>query len=96
MAFKSWADVRAQHIERIGIERVAEQKARLSLRLQMQPLVEIRKDKQMTQSDVAQHMGITVGRVSQIESGEVAGIDVLERYARAIGGELTLSVAFDK
>ena len=95
MAFKKWDDVRAEHIERIGIERVAELKSRLSLRLQMQPLIEMRHRKSLTQSDVAQSMGVTVGRVSQIESGDVAGIDVLDRYARAIGGRLTLSVNFD-
>lgn len=94
VAFKNWNDIRAGHIERVGIERVAELKSRLSLRLQMQPLVEIRHRKSLTQSDVAQSMGVTVGRVSQIESGEVAGFDVLDRYARAIGGRLTLSVDF--
>jgi len=96
VAFKNWNDIRGEHIERVGIERVTELKSRLSLRLQMQPLIEIRHRKSLTQSDVAQSMGVTVGRVSQIESGEVAGFDVLDRYARAIGGRLTLSVDFDK
>jgi hypothetical protein len=30
---------------------------------------------------------VTVGRVSQIENGEVAGIDVLDQYVRALGGD---------
>jgi hypothetical protein len=34
-------------------------------------------------------MGFTVGRVSQIESGDISGIDVLDRYVTAIGGSST-------
>jgi transcriptional regulator with XRE-family HTH domain len=59
----------------------------------MQPLVDKRRSLHLTQKDVAEHMGITVGRVSQIEAGEVAGIDVLERYI-ALGGTLQLSASF--
>jgi transcriptional regulator with XRE-family HTH domain len=37
----------------------------------------------LTQREVAQAMGVTVGRVSQIENGELSGIDVLDRYITA-------------
>jgi hypothetical protein len=39
-------------------------------------------------------MGVTVGRVSQIENGELAGIDVLDRYVSALGGSLHLVASF--
>ncbi|MBI3685789.1 MAG: hypothetical protein HY241_00365 [Actinobacteria bacterium] len=39
-------------------------------------------------------MGVTVGRVSQIESGDVSGIDVLDRYVTAIGGLLEIVANF--
>jgi len=39
-------------------------------------------------------MGVTVGRVSQIENGELAGIDVLDRYVRALGGDLQIVTNF--
>lgn len=94
MAFRKWSDVRGDHIERIGIERAEELTARLSLRLHMQALVDMRKRRNLTQGDVAETMGVTVGRVSQIESGEVAGIDVLERYVSALGGDLQLTAIF--
>lgn len=94
MAFRKWTDVRSDHIERIGIERVAELTARLSLRLQMQALVDMRKRRRLTQGDIAESMGVSVGRVSQIESGDVAGIDVLERYVSALGGDLELTAIF--
>jgi hypothetical protein len=39
-------------------------------------------------------MGVTVGRISQIESGEVAGVDVLDRYVTALGGLLEIVANF--
>jgi transcriptional regulator with XRE-family HTH domain len=37
----------------------------------------------MTQQQVADRMGVTKGRVSQIERGKVSGQDVLSRFAIA-------------
>lgn len=39
-------------------------------------------------------MGVTVGRVSQVENGELSGIDVLDRYVRALGGDLRIVADF--
>ena len=39
-------------------------------------------------------MGITPGRVSQIERGEVATIDAIARYIEALGGRLELVASF--
>jgi len=39
-------------------------------------------------------MGVTVGRVSQIENGELSGIDVLDRYVTALGGLLEVVANF--
>ncbi|GGO81116.1 helix-turn-helix domain-containing protein [Nonomuraea cavernae] len=49
----------------------------------------------MTQQDIAQRMGVTKGRVSQIEQGKISGQDVLARYATALGGQLHQSIYFD-
>jgi len=40
-------------------------------------------------------MGVTKGRVSQIEQGKISGNDVLARYAAALGGRLRQSIYFD-
>ena len=48
-------------------------------------LAEMRERRGLTQRQVAQAMGVTGGRVSQIENGELAGIDVLDRYVSALG-----------
>jgi transcriptional regulator with XRE-family HTH domain len=39
-------------------------------------------------------MGVSVGRVSQIERGEVASVEVLGRYADAVGGRLRVVIDF--
>ncbi|WP_414635881.1 helix-turn-helix domain-containing protein [Amycolatopsis sp.] len=40
----------------------------------------------LTQQHLADRMGVTEGRVSQIEQGKVSGLDVPARYAAAISG----------
>ncbi len=40
-------------------------------------------------------MGVTKGRVSQIEQGKISGQDVLARYATALGGTLHQAIYFD-
>jgi transcriptional regulator with XRE-family HTH domain len=43
---------------------------------------------------VAEAMGVTVGRVSQIERDDVASVEVLRRYAGAVGGQLRVVIDF--
>jgi DNA-binding XRE family transcriptional regulator len=57
-------------------------------------LAEMRKRREMTQEQVAQRMGVSVARVSQIESGDVSTQDVLSRYVTALGGTLRLVADF--
>lgn len=47
-----------------------------------------RKAEHLTQSDVAERMGISQARVSELESADVSSLKVstLERYAEALGG----------
>jgi hypothetical protein len=40
-------------------------------------------------------MGVTKGRVSQIEQGKISGQDVLTRFAAALGGRLHQAIYFD-
>ena len=39
-------------------------------------------------------MGVTKGRVSQIESGQVSGTDVVARYVEALRGNLVMVAVF--
>ena len=57
-------------------------------------LADMRKRRGLTQEQVATRMGVTKGRVSQIEAGDVSTQDVLERYVAALGGTLKLIADF--
>jgi hypothetical protein len=46
------------------------------------------------QAQLAQAMGVTPGRVSQIERGELATIDAVARHVQALGGKLGLIASF--
>lgn len=58
-------------------------------------LAEIRHSRGLTQQQIAARMGVTKGRVSQIERGHIAGYGLLARYAGALGGRLRQSIQFD-
>jgi transcriptional regulator with XRE-family HTH domain len=58
-------------------------------------LAEARKARGFTQQQVADRMGVTKGRVSQIEQGKVSGQEVVARYATALGGRLHQAIYFD-
>ena len=58
-------------------------------------LAEIRRERGLTQQDIADRMAVTKGRVSQIEQGQISGHDVLARYAAALGGRLHQAIYFD-
>ena len=49
-------------------------------------LAEMRKRRGMTQEQVAARMGVSVARVSQIESGDVSTQDVLNRFVAPSAG----------
>jgi DNA-binding XRE family transcriptional regulator len=57
-------------------------------------LAEERKRHGLTQAQLAKAMGVTPGRVSQIERGELATIDAVARYVEALGGQLDLIASF--
>ncbi|MGW7067497.1 helix-turn-helix domain-containing protein [Streptomyces sp. NPDC054855] len=57
-------------------------------------LVEMRQERGYTQTQVAERMGVSKGRVSQIESGQVSGTDVMARYVEALGGNLVMVAVF--
>ena len=48
----------------------------------------------LTQKQVADRMGVSTARVSQIEAGDVSTQDVLTRYIAALGGTLKLIADF--
>jgi DNA-binding XRE family transcriptional regulator len=61
------------------------------------PVAELRKLRGQLQKDVAEHMGITKGGLSQIEASVDQGkvqVDTLSKLLAALGGRLVLSATF--
>lgn len=92
----AWGDIRAAHVERAGGEAVVDAgKRQMLAEVVGHRLAEIRRARGLTQQHVADRMGVTKGRISQIERGKVSGQDVLARYALALGGRLHQAIYFD-
>ncbi|TCO50810.1 helix-turn-helix domain-containing protein [Actinocrispum wychmicini] len=60
-------------------------------------LRELRKRAGFTQTELANAMGVSQARISQLERGDVQlfEVDTIRRYAAAIGGRLRIVVDFD-
>ncbi|MEV6844296.1 helix-turn-helix transcriptional regulator [Actinoplanes sp. NPDC051411] len=94
--YTRWADVRSRHIAASGGEEVVEaEKQELLAQVVGHRLAEVRRARGLTQQQVAERIGVTKGRVSQIEQGKVAGQEVVARYAKALGGRLHQAIYFE-
>jgi DNA-binding XRE family transcriptional regulator len=95
-SYVAWRDIRADHVERAGGEQAVEAgKQDLLAAVVGHRLADIRQTRGLTQQQIADRMGVTKGRVSQIEKGKISGHDVLARYAAALGGRLHQAIYFD-
>ncbi len=90
-----WSDVRPQVVAELGGEEVvAAARHRQQAYIDAYRLAERRSALGLTQAEIAERMGVTKGRVSQIERGEVSTVDVIARYVQAIGGQLQIAAVF--
>lgn len=86
---------RAAYIERVGGPEEAERRRKeLMARQTGCRLAEERKRHGITQAQLAETMGVTPGRVSQIERGQLATIQAVAGYVEALGGRLDLIATF--
>ncbi|MET7803734.1 helix-turn-helix domain-containing protein [Micromonospora chersina] len=94
--YSRWQDIRAEHVARAGGEEVVEAgKQELLAEVIGHRLAEVRRARGLTQQQVADRMGVTKGRVSQIEQGKISGQEVVARFAAALGGRLHQAIYFD-
>jgi DNA-binding XRE family transcriptional regulator len=94
-SYARWGDIRADHVERAGGEQAVQAgKQELLATVVGHRLAEVRRARGLTQRQVAERMGITKGRVSQIEQGRISGQEVVARYAAALGGHLHQAIYF--
>jgi len=94
--YARWSDIRTAHVERAGGEEAVEEgKQQLLATVVGHRLAEVRRSRGLTQQHVADRMGVTKGRVSQIEQGKISSQEVVARYASALGGQLHQAIYFD-
>jgi DNA-binding XRE family transcriptional regulator len=94
--YARWQDIRAGHVARAGGEEAVEAgKQELLAEIIGHRLAEVRRARGLTQQQVADRMGVTKGRVSQIEQGKISGQEVVARFAAALGGRLHQAIYFD-
>lgn len=92
----TWDHVQDELSDALGTPEERTQRVEhLRREIALRRLIEMRKRAGLTQADVAARMGISKARVSHIEHGAVATIDLLARYLDAIGGRLEITAAFD-
>ncbi|WP_322763335.1 helix-turn-helix transcriptional regulator [Frankia sp. Cr2] len=94
--YTRWSDIRAEQVARAGGEAaVAAGRQELLTVALGHRLAEVRRARGLTQRQVAERMGVTKGRISQIEQGSLSGQDVVARYAAALGGWLHQAIYFE-
>jgi len=93
---RSWQDVKAGLYSsgRLDAETVQGNLALLRSQMRMHRLAEIREALGVTQALLAQQLGVSQSRVSQIERGEIEHTEVatLRSYAREFGGEVEVVI----
>jgi predicted XRE-type DNA-binding protein len=84
----NWQDVRPRIVQ--DEERVAGHRVQLRLS-------QLRRDRDLTQKDVAKLLGVSQARVSAIESSTMSATELatLVKYVSALGGTLRVVVDFD-
>ncbi|RBQ20038.1 XRE family transcriptional regulator [Spongiactinospora rosea] len=93
--FPKWSDVRADIVAASGGEEaVAEARRRNQTYIDGRRLAERRRSLGLSQTEVADLMGVTKGRISQIEHGDVSTVEAIARYVQALGGRLQVSAVF--
>lgn len=100
---RSWKDIKAEldaldQADGRDVEAdKAEARSRTNAYILGYQLAQLRKRKGLSQSAVAERMGISQPRVSKLEKGDLAQmeVDTLRRYVDAIGGHLRIMADFD-
>jgi DNA-binding XRE family transcriptional regulator len=96
---RTWREVKADahrlHPELADPHAQAEAAAALDAYIAGHHLKELRKALGKTQADLAAVLGVSQSRISQIENGDLAAmeLDTLRAYARALGGHLDITVS---
>ena len=70
------------------------QKSKELLLMEYDLIAQLRKDQELTQKELADIMEIRQSAISQIENQEDVMVKTLQRYVKALGGELEITAKF--
>ncbi|MFD4434288.1 helix-turn-helix transcriptional regulator [Nocardia sp. NPDC058497] len=87
-SFKKWD--RDAYRKRVSDDEAARRRGAIMAEQWGYQLAEERQRLKFTQAGLAEIMGVSPGRVSQIERGEVATVAAIAAYVAALGGKLEL------
>ncbi|SEG90176.1 Helix-turn-helix [Thermomonospora echinospora] len=96
---RRWQDIKAEahrrHPELADPERRERARAELDAYVAGHHLKELRKAIGKTQAEVAQILGVSQSRISQIENGDIKAMELetLRAYAAALGGHLDITIS---
>src|SRR5260370_26043743 len=86
--------VRRQHAAGVSPEEIEAGARTLLAQARGYQLAQARKQLGLAQKDIAETMGVSIARISQIEHGDVTSFEVIARYVEALGGRLDLVADF--
>ncbi|KAA5837180.1 XRE family transcriptional regulator [Saccharopolyspora hirsuta] len=99
MKWRTWDELREELDARIGLtpEQAEHDLRELEAYYNGYRLAELRKKVGLTQTELAERMGIGQPRVSAIERGDIEShtVATLRSYVEALGGTIQLSAHFD-
>lgn len=87
---RNWKDVR----KNLGPEREARVKARVHDEIARVSLNQLREARSLTQTSLAELLGIPQGGISRLERRTDMYVSTLRNYIRAMGGELKITAVF--
>ncbi|WP_329084198.1 MULTISPECIES: helix-turn-helix domain-containing protein [unclassified Streptosporangium] len=90
----TWEELRAELVQPSDEQEVAQLRDGLVARQRAYQLAEARRKLGLRQEDVAQAMGVSQARISQIESGVISEVATLAAYVTALGGQLKIVADF--
>jgi DNA-binding XRE family transcriptional regulator len=99
MTGRRWQDIKDEahrrHPEMADPARRAKASAELDAYVAGHQLRELRKSIGKTQAEIARILGVSQSRISQIENGNVAAMELetLRAYASALGGHLDITIS---
>ncbi len=90
--FRPWSEIDAEiEVDEVKVQRLTRKYLAISRKALLEDL---RKDKGLTQADLAGALGVDQSRISRIENGALDTFEVrtLQDYAEALGGTLEVAI----